>query len=372
MVQSIYIDNYKCFDNTEINLNSFNLLIGDNGAGKTAFFEVLSAIKKLVIDEKKIGDVFSSRTLTRWQHRNTQTIELVVEDDGRVYTYRLEVEHDLENVQQRIQKECLHLDGRPLFSFELGEVQLYRDDFSKGPTYPFDWSRSALATIMPRNDNKQLTHFKRRLANTHILRIAPFSMTAESKKEATQPDVGFTNFASWYRHVSQERPNQQLEFFDDLREVIDGFQMLRMLSDGGERRIMEMQIDHNTDASHDELTSYRFDELSDGQRALIVLYAIMRFTLHKGTILCIDEPENYLALPEIQPWLLELEMACQESDAQAILISHHPELIDLLALEKGLLFSRSSAGPVRTQPIDVDELGRITVSDFVARGWINE
>jgi predicted ATPase len=94
--------------------------------------------------------------------------------------------------------------------------------------------------------------------------------------------------------------------------------------------------------------------------------------IREDVTLCIDEPENYLALAEIQPWLLELEVACQDEDAQALLISHHPELIDLLALEKGLLFTRANAGPVRTSPVEVDEIGDVTVSDFIARGWVNE
>ncbi len=371
MIERVYLDNYKCFDNTEINLGAFNLLVGDNGAGKTALFEGLSVVKSLVVDENKLAQVLPTQTVTRWQTRDVQTIELVIQGNGGRYTYRLEVEHDRDNAQQRIKKEHLHFDGHPLFTFDLGEVQLYRDDFSAGPAYPFDWGRSALATIMPRNDNKRLAWFKERLSKIHLLRLAPFSMEAESKREATRPDTGFTNFPSWYRHVSQEYPSQQLAFFEDLGDVIDGFQALRLFSEGGERRIMEVTINHGTDTEDNDPVSYRFDELSDGQRALIVLYAIMRFMLDEGTTLCIDEPENYLALPEIQPWLLELEMACQDADAQALLISHHPELIDLLALEKGLLFSRSDAGPVRTQSIDVEEIGSVTVSDFVARGWVN-
>ena len=373
MIESVYIDNYKCFGNTEIDdLQSFNLLLGDNGSGKTALFEVFSLLKALVVDEEKLGSVLPPNTLTRWENRSTQTFELSVRGNGGRYQYHLEVEQDRDRDLRRINLERLTFDGQPLFEFEEGEVQLYRDDFSEGPAYPFDWGRSALATIMPRHDNKRLTWFKERLSNIHVLRIEPFLMEADSKEEETVPSPGLENFTSWYRHVSQEYPQRQLQFFEDLEQSIPGFERLTMPSDGGETRTMKLSIHHGTEGQEHTAATYTFDELSDGQRAIVALYAIMRFTLREDVTLCIDEPENYLALAEIQPWLLELEMACQDEDAQALLISHHPELIDLLALEKGLRFGRTNVGPVRTHPVDVEEIGDITVSDFVARGWVNE
>ena len=374
MIESVYIDNYKCFSNTEIDdLQSFNLLIGENGTGKTAVFEVLSLLKDLVIDEEKLDALLPSTTLTRWETRSIQTFELSVRGNGGLYEYRLEVEHDRDRDLRRINLEHLTFDGNPLFEFEDGEVQLYRDDFSEGPAYPFDWGRSALATIMPRHDNKRLSWFKKRLADVHILRIEPFLMGGKSKEEATVPSAGLENFPSWYRHVSQEYPQRQLQFFEDLEQSIAGFQRLQMRSDGGETRTMKLSLQHGP-KEQDGISeaTYTFGELSDGQRAIVALYAIMRFTVREDVTLCIDEPENYLALAEIQPWLLELEMACQDEDAQALLISHHPELIDLLALEKGLWFNRANVGPVRTHPMNVEEIGDITVSDFVARGWVNE
>jgi predicted ATPase len=374
MIESVYIDNYKCFSNTEIDdLQSFNLLIGENGTGKTAVFEVLSLLKDLVIDEEKLDALLPSTTLTRWETRSTQTFELSVRGNGGLYEYRLEVEHDRDRDRRRINLEQLTFDGSPLFEFEDGEVQLYRDDFSEGPAYPFDWGRSALATIMPRHDNKKLSWFKERLTNIHTLRIEPFLMEGESREEAPAPSAGLENFPSWYRHVSQEYPQRQLQFFEGLEESIAGFERLTLSSNGGEIRTMQLWLQHGPDDQEGKSEApYKFGELSDGQRAIVALYAIMSFIVREDTTLCIDEPENYLALAEIQPWLLELEMMCQDEDAQALLISHHPELIDLLALEKGLWFSRSNVGPVRTHPVNIQEVGDVTVSDFIARGWVNE
>lgn len=74
----------------------------------------------------------------------------------------------------------------------------------------------------------------------------------------------------------------------------------------------------------DEAHEYRFHELSDGQRALIVLYAITFLTAGQDTVLLIDEPVNYVGLREIQPWLIELSDACGGAIPQAVLCSHHP------------------------------------------------
>ena len=48
MLNRLFIDNYKCCSNLEIELESINLLLGDNGAGKSTIFEVLRKIQGLV------------------------------------------------------------------------------------------------------------------------------------------------------------------------------------------------------------------------------------------------------------------------------------------------------------------------------------
>jgi len=376
MIESVYIDNYKCFVNAEIDLKALNLLLGDNGTGKTALFEALSILKELVINEQKIDALLPASTLTRWQKRSIQTFELNLHGNGGDYQYTLEVDHltsDTSADKRRIKREKLTFNDRPLFEFELGDVQLYRDDFTEGPAYPFDWGRSALATIMPREENKRLTWFKQRLSQVYVLRIDPFSMSGQSEKEASTPTSNLSNFVSWYRHLSQENPNRLSPLFEDLEQAIDGFNVLKLSSEGGDARTMKMSVDHQADDAGKEVAiDYAFDELSEGQRSIIALHSILHFTLREDVTLCIDEPENYLALSEIQPWLMDLAEACDDREAQAVLISHHPEFIDLLALEKGTLFERPNAGPVRTHPLNVDQIGDLSLSEFVARGWHNE
>jgi len=373
MIESIYVDNYKCLVNAEIKLKNLDLFLGDNGTGKTAIFESLSIIKSLVVEEEKVNTLLPTSTLTRWQKRSVQTFELSLQGNEGEYQYHLEIDHSRSEEKRRIKLEKLTFNGHPLFEFELGDVQLYWDDFREGPTYPFDWERSALPTIMARDDTKKLTWFKRRLEQVYVLRLDPYSMEGESEKEDSSPSPNLSNFPSWYRHLSQENPNRIASLFEDLEQVIDGFDVLKLSSEGGEKRTMKMAMDHQPDEERGGTTEdYAFDELSEGQRALIVLYSLLHFLVRENVTLCIDEPENFLALAEIQPWLMDLAESCSDEEAQALLISHHPEFINLLALEKGTLFERPNAGPVRTSPFKPNGTDNLSPSELVARGWHNE
>ena len=101
-----------------------------------------------------------------------------------------------------------------------------------------------------------------------------------------------------------------------------------------------------------------------------MLYGLIHLAEVKGYTLFLDEPDNYVALPEIQPWLMELAAACGEKVPQAVVCSHHPELIDYLGGDNGLLLRREASGVVTTHKPEVKELeGGLKLSELIARGW---
>jgi hypothetical protein len=89
----------------------------------------------------------------------------------------------------------------------------------------------------------------------------------------------------------------------------------------------------------------------------------------EGFHLFLDEPDNYVALREIQPWLSALTDSCGEGVEQAFLISHHPEIIDHLALSSGRWFERDSNGPARVSEKPKAQVDGLKPSESVARGW---
>jgi predicted ATPase len=367
MIKRLYIDNFKSLVNFELNVQELTLLLGPNGVGKTSVLDVVFAVRQLLSGIAKITDrgVFPTSTLTRWQKRTVQVLELDVTLGGNDYRYRLEIEHDPTNRRARVELEQLELGGAPLFRFRHGEVQLYRDNHSAGPTFSADWSESALARIPPRNDNTHLTRFLDFMRKVIVCGIYPASFAAESATEDAVLERDAHNFASWYRHLLLERQDLVPEFTKALQEVIDGFRIIRMEKVGLSTWALMVMFDQ-----YGEKYELRLDEISDGQRALLALYSLVRLAAGQGYTLFLDEPDNYVALAEIQPWLIELADACGGSVPQAVLCSHHPELIDYLGGDRGVLLERESSGVTRAKELAENAAdGGLRLSERVARGW---
>jgi predicted ATPase len=374
MLTRLYVDNYKCLVNLEFRPQRVQLITGLNGVGKTAVLGVLSLLHDFVNGDGKTSDLFQTSTLTRWQSHNLQTFEMSVTGNGGRYTYTLEVEHNLVTRQSRVHQEKLSFDNRPLFGLRLGTVQLYRDDFSLGPTFSFDWTASGLGVIGSRQDNRRLVWFREWLSKLQVVRVDPFAMSATTEREQDRALPNMANFASWYRHLVLEMPDLVSQLQDTLAELWEGFDGLKLEKAGETVRLLKARFRYRPDDGQDDLLAeYNFDELSDGQRDLIVLYSLLGYASRsKQALLCLDEPVNFVALAEIQPWLGALVEAAEDQDFQVLLASHHPELVDYLAPERSVQFERVRGGPTRVREFPTEPGSRLTPSEILARGWGNE
>jgi predicted ATPase len=366
MLKRLYANNYRCLVNFEINFHELTLLLGPNGGGKSTIFDLLYNIRHLIVDNAKISEVFPPEDLAAWVKQTEQSFEIDVEGEEGLFSYKLVISHNPDIKKQRVELEQLLFDGKPLFEFQHGEVSLYHDDHQPGPKYSFDWSVSALATIVPRSDNKKLTWFKKWVEMLFIVSLQPKAMTSEAEEESDWLNRDGTNFASWYRYISQEHQDKIFQLTKKLRESIPGFHAFK-LEQAGKYRVLKVGF-----ISEDQKASpvfFDFEQLSDGQRVLVVLYSLLLGLKDLGHTVFLDEPENYIALPEIQPWLMELNTACGEGFPQAVIISHHPELIDYLGPECGKWVERDPLGPTRVKklPERIDE--GLKLSDQIARGW---
>lgn len=370
MLERIYVDNYRCMVNFECPFESLQLLLGPNGSGKSTVLDVICLLR----DFCAFGlatDRVAGATRTRWQAVAEQRFELDVSGNGGRYTLRLIVDEWGEPARPRVVREEVLFSGKPIFRFALGEVTLFNDSFEEKVHYPFDWHRSALATITERPENTKLSWFKRWLGTILYVSPDPRRMEGVAAGEVPAPTRDLSNFASWYRHLRLESDDQSL--LNDLREVIPGFESMDLRDAGMGNRILWLSFSANSGQSP-QFSKYNqfFGEVSDGQRALIGLYTVLHCALKSGTTLLFDEPDNFIALKEIAPWLSKVVEKTDDDGCQVFIVSHHPELLNQLAFSNGLTFDRPGARHTRASRFkDPSETG-LSPSELVARGWENE
>jgi ABC-type molybdenum transport system ATPase subunit/photorepair protein PhrA len=366
MLKRLYIDNYRSLVNFEFKPGSLCLLLGDNGSGKSTLLDVIELLRDFISGQGTVNS-FPTPTLTRWQLNRHQRFEADFLIDGKIYAYSLVIEHEWQRGLRRVQQEHLHLDGQPLYAFQEGVAQLYREDHSLGPSVSFDWSRSGIGFLQAGPANLHLNQFREYVARIIVCSLDPGSMESESDQEIGILDRRGRQFVSWYRAMALESPAATMKMAAAIREVMAGFSALPF-RESGSKRLLKAQFDGFETGRQSRYIEYSFDELSDGQRALLVLYALIYAHEDHPFVICLDEPDNYVALREIQPWLAELEERCATvSGSQAILVSHHPEVMNYLGEYRIVMLERDQGGPTRIKPFSA--VPGLAVGETVARGW---
>ncbi|BBC26513.1 AAA family ATPase [Pseudanabaena sp. ABRG5-3] len=365
MLNRIYIDNFRSLVNFEISFDSINLFLGANGSGKSTVFDAIHKIKVLISGASNLETLFVLADCCRWQISKVQNFEIEVNGNGGIYKYELSVKHDNQQ-KTAIVYERLWFNNNPLMKFDLGDLYIYNDDYIEtSKITEFTPPTSVVSIFAPLH--KKSSWFQKYISKFIVIQIVPSLMVSSSDQETFSVSPKMGNYASWYRYLSQDQ-GKIFEITKILRDVLDKFLSFKFErysdTDYGLKLVFTSELDDK------QTIEYYFDELSDGQRVIIALYTLIYGTQNEDYTLFIDEPENFLALPEVQPWLDQLYDLCSEKKLQAILISHHPKLINFLAADSGYWFERKGNSPVRVKRIkDEDDTG-LPISDLVERGWL--
>jgi hypothetical protein len=372
MLHRLYADNYKCLVNFDCQFGRSQLFLGPNGSGKTTVFEVLGLLRDFCVWGGAADGKFLGLTRTRWQTVSEQTFEISVTGNSDTYDFRLILDDWGSPARPRVVTEEVLCGGKPIFRFHSGEVHLFNDRHEEQVQYPFDWHRSALATVVDRPENTKLSWFKRWLGSLLFISPDPFQMGGLAATEALVPARNLSNFAAWYRHLRQDQIKRDRAFLEDLAEAIPGLEGMDLKGAGMGQRFLwlDFVLSGGPGASRQEFSQF-FEELSEGQRVLVGLYAVLHFAVHNGVTVFFDEPDNFIALPEIEPWLDKLLDFVEDDSysSQVFVISHHPEVINRLANKGGLRFERPGGRHSRAAPFnDPGETG-LSAAELVARGW---
>ena len=331
MIRKLEIHNYKLFRNFALELDGgVNLLCGPNGSGKTSVIEIVYALTRfLAIPDHSdtiacsVEDAFPFRTFCRWCTEENgwgeMSVKLEIESDEQpLYIYDLTVRYNFLEKISRVQHESLRLGEALLLRFQEGRIEMFTDD-EKKLAFRSDWKRSGL--VVGSSNNSRIRRFGKQVASLYAFHLVPALMKQDVEKPMETLDLYGENFAAWRFLRATQQLMRQARVVEQSKYFIPGLVDIRYIKKG-DWHALAVKVEF--DGRENDI---EFNELSDGQKTLLALYSIVA-NIPNGSTVLVDEPENFLALGELQPWLEAMNDAWEERDIQFVIISHNPRTLN--------------------------------------------
>lgn len=347
MIRRLYIDNYRCFRNFQLKLDDLpcSMIIGGNGVGKSTIAEVLSVFRGI---GSGVADI---NALMPRNVRRVGTLDEVKTAGGKSDVVSLEIEVG---------------DGESVWVYSLvfGSVgmkyEVVDETLMCGERKLFDRSQHllsrtsvGLAVMADAKGETGIRRFQDLLKSIVVVRPTPRMMVDESMLSDEPLKVDCSNFASWIFSLLSSNTATSERFREYMTCVMPDFVgITRSPTEcSGSALIVQFKTDRK-----DEIISYSFDLLSDGEKCQFVAGAMIASNLAEDNLVCFwDEPDNYITTAEIDNLLPALCNSFSKR-GQLIVTSHSREAILAFGENEVLSFRRAGHIHAVLPPTSVKEM----------------
>ena len=168
-----------------------------------------------------------------------------------------------------------------------------------------------------------------------------------------QPNLQVSDFGAWFSGLLAYAPAAYAKIDEYLKQVMPDFKDIKNPVIGTDSRSLVVQF-----SSDQGSLNLSFEDLSDGEKCFMICALVLAANNAYGPVLCFwDEPDNYLALPEVGHFVLALRRAF-ELGGQFISTSHNPEAIRRFSEENTLVLYRQN----HLEPTIVRPLSELKIS----------
>ncbi len=354
MLQRLYIHNFRCLENFELNLKDMpsSLLIGKNGTGKSTIAFALELLQSIGRGTNRVGQLIQPKDFNRGRSDVPIRFEIEVLLENRLYKYVLALELIVYAKELRVLEEQLLVAGNLIYSREVDQltITIYGSNASPllaeqfpltnqliATQFRLDWYLIALPVIQEPSENHPLNVFKTWLAQMIILAPIPSLMNGESSGETLEPKRDGSNFGEWFSGLLSRYPAAYTEADKYLRTVMPDIQDFLNEKIGRDAKNMMVRF-----AKNDAKLSIDFKDLSDGEKCFFLCAVVLAANKYYGPLFCFwDEPDNYLSLSEVGHFITTLRSSFEDS-GQILVSSHNEEAIRSFSNENTFVLDRKS------------------------------
>ena len=324
MITSMHIENFKCFKNFDIELGSFNVLIGPNDSGKTALFQAIGVARGVR------GLVYGPSESWCWRGEKNGEIHIDIE------AIAMDSPKD-----RRVHAVVANNNGTTRSEIYVAGAVGQRE---RGPN-PIDWETYAIGQV----DYVQLDATALRKPTRQTVQFAHNGEGLSALIEYIRGDVDkFKLF--------QEEFCEQFPYYKRIER--------------------KFTAEGNTDLVGIEFVT-RYDNripavgASDGVM-LSLAFLALKYT---SEIVChhvflIEEPENGVHHGSLKKIVESLRNLGKKKKVQIILTTHSPYLLDIVEPEEVRVFQKDDEGAVHAKKLsDFDDVGDMKKHFMTGEIW---
>ena len=359
MIKCISVNNYKMFKEFRVSFGEgVNLICGPNGSGKSALCEIMHSLCNFTAMPDVSGRIahslaesFPQSTLCRFSAsdigREDMTISVCLGSGDSEYEYKLTARYNLRDGKARVQNEVLNRaqESVPIYTFDEGKITMQTDD-KRELVFNGDWSVSGLP--MASRNNSRIREFGRLMDSIYTVHLDPKLLAQDFTAASGTIGLNGEHFSAWHFNNTLNQIEKQSTVMEQCKGFIPGFVAFNSPKSGDVFRYTA-RVNHKG-----QNYNLEFRELSDGQKMLFALYSLLA-NVPDGATVIIDEPENYLAPGELQPWLDAVSDASDERGIQFMLITHNPKTLNWYHKE-AIIFKVAGEPPRIVAEININEM----------------
>ncbi len=170
-------------------------------------------------------------------------------------------------------------------------------------------------------------------------------------KETVTVKQGRSSIKREFTYLFLKDQEQLVAFAKNFRENTDFFKHLESMY------LSDLIEDIHIKMKKSDGTVITFNELSEGEKQLLTVIGLIKFTKEQDTLFLLDEPDTHLNPAWKFDYLDLLEKYCGRADkSQFIISTHDPIVISGLTKESVLVFERTETGTYVKNP-DIDPRG---------------
>ena len=340
MLQRLYVHNYRCLENFELNLKDIPsaLLIGKNGSGKSTILKVLEIFQSIGIGITRVDQLISLKDFSNKNIDIKFEIEVLLEES--VYRYCLvfglqKISSSYNNIKEqlRVFEEELFISDKRIYFINEEQGSAFFKDQKDATRFLVDNEYVSLP-----GQFSKANILKSWLAKMILLTPIPSLITGESKGETFHPIRNGSNFGKWVSgllsHNPADAPHQIAKHLRELMPDIHDF-LNEPIGKNAKSIVVRFKANKKTQ-------SLDFEDLSDGEKCFFLCAVVLTANEYYGPLFCFwDEPDNYLSLSEVGHFVMSLRRAFKNS-GQILITSHNEEAIRKFSNENTFILDRKS------------------------------